>query len=111
MKKQIKKIVWLMVLILARQIWGWACNLYLLTYQPRATIRNLIETRDKSQLFLLAVTIISPSLLYILVRVGWDWWRWGRVLPGVGVVFETAATIQIIVAVWIGYWFFRALRR
>jgi len=82
-----------------------------LTYQPRATLRNLIKTRDKSQLFLLIITVISPSLVYVMIRIGWDWWRWGRVLPGVGLIFETALTIQIVVASWTGYWFLRAVRK
>ncbi|MBU3935386.1 hypothetical protein KJ909_01810 [Patescibacteria group bacterium] len=104
MKKRIKKIVWLSFLIAVRQAWGWMCNLYLLSYQPFLTIRTLKKERDKSQTFLLATTAVLPGIFYVMARIGWDFYRYGRLLRSIGPVFLVTMTIEAIIFAYLFYW-------
>ncbi len=97
-------------LIAARQGWKFLCNLYLLSYQPFLTIRNLIEEKDKLQLFLLLLLAISPGTIYILARVVWDTYRYGGVLTSVGVVFLVMLIAQCSVFGYLGYWFWKVMK-
>lgn len=87
------------------------CNLYQLAYQPYLTIRKLIEEKDKSQIFLLALLTISPGLVYVLARVVWDSYRYGGVLTSVGMVFLVMLIVEILIFGYLGYWFWRVVKK
>lgn len=109
--KRIKNIAKISVLAGARQAWGLGCNLYLLTYQPYLTIKTIWEQKDKSQMFLLGMTAVSPALVYGAARILWDKWKYGVVLESVGGVFGIMAVVQIGILGYLGYWVMRVWRR
>lgn len=110
-RKRIKKIYKLSILIAVRQIWKLVENLYHLVNQPFLTIKELIRTKDKSQIFLLGMTVTSPGILYLSARLLWDWYRFKHLVPAVGGFFKLVIIIETIVFVYIGYWAFRAFKK
>lgn len=110
MIRRVSKIITLSFLIAIRQSWRFVCNLYLISYQPYLTIRNLVEQKDKSQLFLLGVLAISPVVTYTLGRVIWDMYHYGGVLTSVGWVFLFMLILQSVVWGYLGYWFWRVIK-
>lgn len=107
-KKRIKKIEKLMFLIFVRQIWKLLCNLYHIVEQPFLTFKKLIiKDRDKSQMFLVGIIFLMPMIAYGITRVVWDYYRYGTILNGVGMVFLTAITIQTILLIYLGYWLWK----
>ena len=111
LKKRLTNIAKLSVLIAVRQIWGWLCNLYLLTYQPFLTIRTLKAKKDKSQIFLLAVTALMPVAIYLSARLVWDMYKYGRILTSVGEVFLAMTIIEILIFGYLGYWVIEVFRK
>lgn len=109
--ERIKKINKLVFLIAVRQIWKLLCNLYNIVRQPFLALKTLIiKDKDKSQMFLVGLFFLMPILTYIAARIIWDYWRYGLVLNGVGIVFLTAITIQILFLSYLGYWIWRITR-
>lgn len=108
--KRVKNIFKLGVLIGIRQMWGLGRNLYLLTYQPYLTLKDIREKRDKSQLVLVSIFVILPAVGYILLRIIWDRWKYGLVLPSVGSVFVGVAVIEILMLAYVGYWTWRVIK-
>ena len=111
MKKRVKNIFKLTVLIGARQIWKLLCNLYHLITEPVLTIKTLIKEKDKSQIFLIMMVIISPIAAYFLARIIWDYYRYGVIIKNVGLLFELSATIEIILLAYLGFWLIRTIKR
>jgi hypothetical protein len=111
LKKRLKKIAKISVLIGLRQTWGWLCNLYLLSYQPFLTIKNLADKRDKSQIFLLGVTVLIPIGFYGVMRIVWDKMMYGVVLRSVGPVFLATVLVEIIIFSFFAYWIYQVMRR
>ena len=111
MRKRIKNIFKLTVLIAARQIWKLLCNLYHLITEPVLTIKTLIKERDKSQIFLITIVIISPIAAYFLARIIWDYYRYGVIIRNVGLLFGLSATMEIILLIYMGFWLIRATKR
>jgi hypothetical protein len=104
-KKRIKKISELIFLIIVRQVWKLLCNLYNIIEQPFLTIKKLIiKDKDKSQIFLVGVVFLIPMLAYMILRIIWDYYRYGLILKGVGMFFLIASVIQLIFLVYLGYW-------
>jgi hypothetical protein len=110
-EKRVKKIFELTVLIGVRQIWGLLCNLYLLSYQPYLTLKTIRAKKDKSQFVLVSTAAILPALIYIGLRVLWDKWRYGRILPSVGEIFWGVVIIEAIVLGYLGYWTLQVVRK
>lgn len=110
-KKRVKKIAKLTFLIGVRQIWKLLCNLYHLLTEPFLTLKNLWKTKDKSQIFLISLTAISPIVLYISARIVWDYYRYKSVLPSVGKLFEVMFVIEIIIFSYLFYWLFQLIKR
>lgn len=110
-KKRVKNIFKLTVLIGARQIWKLLCNLYHLVTEPVLTIKTLNKEKDKSQIFLIMMVIISPIAAYFLARIIWDYYRYGVIIKNVGLLFELSATIEIILLAYMGFWLIRTIKR
>lgn len=85
-------------------------NIYQLAQEPYLTIKTLKDERDKSQIFLLIVTALSPALIYSGLRIVWDWLWYGRIIYTTGPVFAVATIIQIIFLLYIGYWFWKVVK-
>lgn len=110
-KKRIKNIFKLTVLIAARQIWKLLCNLYHLITEPILTIKTLIKEKDKSQFFLLFWVFLIPLISYFLARIIWDYYFYGTIIKGVGIVFVAAITIQILLLWYLGYWVLKVVSK
>lgn len=107
-KKRIKKIKKLVFLITVRQIWKLLCNLYNIIEQPFLTFKKLIvKDKDKSQMFLVGIIFLMPMFAYGITRVVWDYYRYGLILNGLGMVFLMAITIQTVLFVYLGYWLWK----
>ena len=110
-KKRIRNIFKLTVLIAARQIWKLLCNLYHLIREPFITLRLLIKERDKSQIFLIGLIFLMPIIAYFILRIGWDYYRYGLVVDGGGIFFTMAIVVQIILFLYLGYWVLRVVKK
>jgi len=109
-RKRFKKIAKLSILVGVKQAWKLLCNLYLLSYQPFLTLRNIKESGDKMQLALLSLTAVSPVIFYVTARVVWDNYKYGRVLNSVGQVFLTVFVIEIVIFSYLLYWSFKVIK-
>mgnify|MGYP000879187515 CR=1 FL=1 len=109
-KNRIKKIIKIALILSAKQVWGWGCSVYLMTYQPYLTIKNLIEKKDTGQMLMLGLTALTPTLAYLAARGIWDKWRYGVVLDSIGPVGIGAGAIQTLIATYLAYWLYRATR-
>ena len=110
MKKRIKNIFKLTILIAARQIWKLFCNLYHLVTDPFVTLKLLIKDRDKSQIFLIGMIFLMPIIAYFLARIGWDYYRYGLIIDGVGVFFTMAIIIQVGLFLYLGFWVLKVVK-
>lgn len=110
-RKRVKKIFKLTGLIGIRQAWGLLCNLYLLGYQPFLTLRTIKGKRDKSQFVLVSGVAIMPVIVYVIARICWDYFRYGRILEGVGVVFTVMVLIEGLIFSYLLYWTMRVIRK
>ena len=82
-----------------------------MSYQPYLTLKDIYKKRDKSQIFLVALTAISPAVIYVAARIIWDLAKYHRLLLVTGKVFIAAAVIQAAVLIYLGYWTWQVLRR
>lgn len=110
-KKRIKKIIKLSFLIGVRQIWKLLCNLYNIIEQPFLTLKTLIvKDKDKSQIFLVTIVILSPLLAYSVARIIWDYYRFGSIINGVGIFFLVVSVIELLVLGYLGYWIAKVMK-
>lgn len=110
-KKRLKKLLKLGGLIATRQLYFLGRNLYLLSYQPYLTLKDIYEKRDKSQFLLLTITALTPVIVYSVSRVIWDLVKYQRLLFVTGKVFLAATGIQIAVLGYLGYWTLQVLKK
>ncbi len=68
------------------------------------TIRNLKETQDKSQIFLISLTAFTPLFFYIFLRVIYDLVKYHSLVLVTGDVFKVAVYAQLLVLFYLGYW-------
>ena len=108
--KRLKNLLKLGILIGIRQGYFLAVNIYELYYQPYLTIKELVEKKDKSQIFLIIVAALTPVLFYILARIVYDLIKYGRLVALTGNVFLVMGVIQTIVLAYLGYWTLKVLR-
>jgi hypothetical protein len=106
-KQHIKKIGKLVALIGIRQGWFLVKNIYNLLTKPEISFRQIWSKRDKSEIFLLLVLATMPSWGYGVLRLVWDKYNYGQILPTAGLVFDVVVTLQILILVFIGYWGWR----
>jgi hypothetical protein len=110
-KKRIKNIFKLTILIAARQIWKLLCNLYHLVTEPFLTLKLLIRDRDKSQIFLISLIFLMPVIAYFLARIGWDYYRYGLIINGVGMFFLISVVVEIILLMYLGFWVLKVIKK
>lgn len=103
-KQRIKKIGKLVALIGIRQGWFLVRNTYNLLTKPGISFREIRSKRDKSEIFLLLVLATMPSWGYGILRLVWDKYSYGQILPVAGLAFDAVATLQILILAFIGYW-------
>lgn len=108
--KRLKNLSKLGILIGIRQGYFLAVNIYEIYYQPYLTIKNLIEKKDKSQIFLIIMAALTPVILYGAMRVIYDLIKYGRLVPLTGNVFWMMGIIQIAVLAYLGFWTLKVLR-
>jgi len=72
--------------------------------EPYLTIKALKESRDKSQIFLISLTALSPLFLYVFLRIIYDLIRYHSLLIVTGGVFKLAILIQGLILIYLGYW-------
>ena len=103
-KKRVKNLFRLSALISLRQGYFLGRNWYELIREPYITIKELKESRDKSQIFLISLTAFSPLFLYIFLRIIFDLIVYHSLVIVTGEVFKLAIYIQGIVLLYLGYW-------
>lgn len=91
-------------------MWGLGRNLYLLAYQPYLTLKEIREKRDKSQFFLITTAVVLPAVVYAGLRIVWDRWRYGTIMPRVGSIFAGVAVTEVIVVGYLAYWTWRVMK-
>jgi len=72
--------------------------------EPYLTIKDLKESRDKSQIFLISLTALTPLFLYIVLRIIYDLVRYHSLLIVTGNVFKLAILFQGLVLIYLSYW-------
>lgn len=110
-EKRLKKLWKLTVLISARQIYLLGRNWYLLVTQPYLTVKQIKDSEDKSQIFLILLTAISPVVVYVVARVVWDLVKYQRLLMLTGKVFLGMGMVQMIIFIYLGYWILMVIRK
>lgn len=90
-------------LIGVRQGYKLTRNWYQIYFEPELVIRELRETKDKSQIFLIAVTALAPLFLYVIARVIYDLWKYQSIVLVTGSGLGLALGLEVII--W-GYLFF-----
>lgn len=103
-KKRLINIAKLSGLIGVRQTYFLGRNWYLLIREPYLTIKNIIDNKDKSQIFLIILTALAPAMVYVMARMVTDLIFYGRILWVTGNIFLIAGMIQAIVLAYLGYW-------
>lgn len=82
-------------------------NWYELMREPYLTIKTLKESRDKSQIFLISLTALTPLFLYVILRIVYDLVRYHSLLIVTGEVFKLAILFQGLVLIYLTYWIFK----
>jgi len=103
-KKRAKNLFRLTALISIRQGYFLGRNWYELMREPYLTIKALRESRDKSQIFLIGLTALTPLFLYVILRIIYDLIKYHSLLVVTGEVFKLAVLFQGLVLIYLGYW-------
>lgn len=99
-----------MWLIAIRQSYKLGCNVYQLFYQPERVIEDLLESGDKSQMFLMVVTALIPLLVYVVLRVIWDLIKYGNMLAVFGTGLNLVLIIEGLIFGYLGISLFKVLK-
>jgi len=102
--KRVKNLFRLLGLVGVRQGYFLGRNWYELMREPYLTIKEIKETRDKSQIFLISLTALSPLFLYIGLRVIYDLIKYHSLLIVTGEIFKLAIFFQVMILIYLGYW-------
>ena len=106
-EKRLRNIFRLGGLIGVRQGYKLTRNWYQIYYEPELVIRELRETRDKSQIFLILVTALAPLFLYVAARVIYDLWKYRGIVLITGSGLSLALGLEVVI---LGYLFFGIMR-
>jgi uncharacterized membrane protein YdbT with pleckstrin-like domain len=82
-----------------------------MAYQPYLTIKELYIKKDKSQIFLMGLSALTPAIGYTFFRIIWDLVKYQRIWLTTGKVFVVAAAVQAAVLLYLGYWILEVWRR
>jgi hypothetical protein len=85
-------------------------NLYELLREPYLTLKELKESRDKSQIFLISLTALSPLIWYLILRIIYDLFKHGRLILVTGPVFELVVVTEVLIFLYLIYWVLMVLR-
>ncbi len=110
-EKRFKNIGKLIILILVRQLVLLGKNIYHLFDSPFLTIKKLWRDKDKSQIFLISILVLSPAIVYTGARVVWDSYKYGGLLRSVGSVFAVAFWVELVLLGYVTYWFLKVIRK
>jgi hypothetical protein len=78
--------------------------------EPYLTLNGLKESRDKSQIFLISLTALTPLFWYMIARVIYDLIRHGSLIMITGKGFQIALLVQGLILLYLGYWTIKVLR-
>lgn len=109
-KKRVKNLFKLGSLIGIRQGYFLGRNWYELMREPYLTLNSLKESRDKSQIFLISLTALTPLFLYIIGRIIYDLIRHGSLVMITGKGFQMAILMQGLILLYLGYWTIKVLQ-
>lgn len=109
-EKRVKKLFKLGTLLGVRQGYFLGRNLYELLREPYLTLRELREKRDKSQIFLISLTALSPLLVYLFLRIIYDLIKHGSLLLITGPIFKIIVGLEILILAYLGYWSLMVLK-
>jgi len=93
-----------------RQLYFLGRNIYEIYYQPYLTIKEIVGKKDKSQIVLIIIASLTPAMMYLLARIGWDLWKYQRILMLTGNAFLIMGIIQVIVLAFLTYWTIKVLK-
>lgn len=102
--KRVKNLFKLSVLVGIRQGYFLGRNWYELMREPYLTIKELKESRDKSQIFLISMTAFTPLFVYVFLRIIYDLIKYHSLLIVTGEVFKLAIVFQGAVLIYLSYW-------
>lgn len=109
-KKRVKNLFRLGGLIGIRQGYFLGRNWYELMREPYLTLSSLKECRDKSQIFLISLTALTPLFLYVIGRIIYDLIRYGSLIMITGKGFQIAILAQGLILLYLGYWTIKVLK-
>ena len=109
-EKRVKKLFKLGTLLSVRQGYFLGRNLYELLREPYLTLKELREKKDKSQIFLISLTALTPLFWYMIARVIYDLIRHGSLIMITGKGFQIALLVQGLILLYLGYWTIKVLR-
>lgn len=98
-------------LIAVRQIYKLGRNCYELIYEPELTLRELVDDFDKSQMFLLILTALTPLFVYIVLRVIWDLVVYGNVAAIFGSGLNFVLFVEALIFAYLGYFLIKILKK
>lgn len=79
--------------------------------EPFLALKKLKKDRDKSQIFLIILTIMSPIIVYVLARIFWDYYRYKLIIMDTGMFFKIVLILESIVFLYLGYWAYRLYKK
>jgi len=79
--------------------------------QPYLTVKQIKDSEDKSQIFLILLTAVSPVVVYVVARLVWDLIKYQRLLMLTGKVFLGMGMVQMIIFIYLGYWILMVIRK
>ncbi len=103
-EKRVKKLFKLGTLLSVRQGYFLGRNLYELLREPYLTLKELREKKDKSQIFLISLTALSPLLVYLFLRIIYDLIKHGSLLLITGPVFRLIVSLEVLIFAYLSYW-------
>ena len=110
-EKRLKKLWKLGILIGIRQLYLLGRNWYLLATQPYLTIKQIKDSEDKSQIFLILLSAVTPVIAYLLARIIWDLLKYQRLLMLTGNAFLGMGLIQSMIFIYLGYWVLMVIKK
>jgi len=102
--KRVKKLFKLSALAGIRQGYFLGRNWYELMREPYLTIKDIKDTRDKSQTFLVLSSVFTPLFVYVIARIIYDLIKFKSIILITGKVFELAMIFQAVVLIYLFYW-------
>jgi hypothetical protein len=103
-KERLNRIGKILLAGTVKELWGLGCNIYLMSYQPFLTIKNLLERESRVQKILFGAAALSPTWGYMAARIVLDNYRFGGVLPFVGRGLAATILIEMVILGYVGYW-------